>query len=120
VARKKMPIDPKIVEGLASIGCTMKEIAAVVGCSVDTLERRFPDLIKDGREKGKSSLRRWQWKNAEKGNTTMQIWLGKQLLGQRDFKEVPVDQDGKEVKPSTMTREDLIEIVKAARGSEKK
>jgi hypothetical protein len=25
-----------------------------------------------------------QWKSAEKGNVTMQIWLGKQYLQQRD------------------------------------
>jgi len=36
-----------------------------------------------------------QWKSAEKGNVTMQIWLGKQILGQADKSEVkwenPVD-----------------------------
>lgn len=29
-------------------------------------------------------LREWQWKAAEKGNVTMQIWLGKQYLGQTE------------------------------------
>ena len=33
---------------------------------------------------GKISLRRWQFKSAEAGNVTMQIWLGKQYLGQRE------------------------------------
>jgi hypothetical protein len=32
----------------------------------------------------KASLRRIQWKLAEAGNATMCVWLGKQLLGQRD------------------------------------
>lgn len=67
------------------IGCTMQEIGAVCECSVDTLERRFADIIQKGKETGKSSLRRMQWKNAESGNVTMQIWLGKQLLGQKDM-----------------------------------
>jgi len=38
-----------------------------------------------GLENGKSSLRRIQWKSALGGNTTMQIWLGKQYLQQRDM-----------------------------------
>jgi hypothetical protein len=30
------------------------------------------------------SLRRMQWEKAQTGNTTMLIWLGKQMLGQKD------------------------------------
>lgn len=86
MARPQIPIDPDVVEKLAAIHCTMKEIAAVVECSVDTLERRFAEIIKQGRDKGKTSLKRWQWKAAEKGNVTMQIWLGKNYLGQSDGK----------------------------------
>lgn len=33
---------------------------------------------------GRVSLRRLQWRQAQKGNVTMLIWLGKQLLKQRD------------------------------------
>ncbi len=77
-------VDAELVEKLASIFCTQEEIAYVAGCSVDTLERRFAEVIKKGKEKGKASLRRLQWQSAEKGNITMQIWLGKQHLGQRD------------------------------------
>ena len=84
MARPKKQIDPDVVSKLASIHCTMEEIAHVVGCSVDTLERRFADIIKQAKSKGKTSLRRYQWLAAEKGNTAMLIWLGKQLLGQTD------------------------------------
>lgn len=84
MGRPKLEIDPEVVRKLAMIHCTMIEIAAVVGCSVDTLEKRFADIIKDGKAQGKSSLRRLQWESAQKGNTSMLIWLGKQLLGQRD------------------------------------
>ena len=84
MARPKKKIDTKQVETLARIQCTMKEIAAVCQCSVATLERRFADAIKEAQESGRSSLRRAQWKSALGGNTTMQIWLGKQHLGQRD------------------------------------
>ena len=32
----------------------------------------------------KIKLRKLQWKSAEKGNVTMQIFLGKNILGQQD------------------------------------
>ena len=32
----------------------------------------------------RTSLRRWQYEKAKDGNVAMLIWLGKQLLGQRD------------------------------------
>ena len=83
MGRPKKDIDPNIVGELASILCTMNEIAAVVGCSVDTLERRFADIIKNGRENGKQSLRRKQWKLADT-SAAMAIFLGKNYLGQRD------------------------------------
>lgn len=92
--RKLLDLDENLIARLASIHCTMKEIAAVVGCSVDTLENRFSDLIKESREKGKMSLRRWQWQLAEKQNLGMLVWLGKQHLEQRDIKEFkPIHPD---------------------------
>jgi AraC-like DNA-binding protein len=86
--RPILDIDPEMVRELASIHCTMAEMAAVVGCSVDTLERRFADVIAKGKEEGRMSLRRLQWKSAQNGNIAMQIWLGKQLLGQKDTHQI--------------------------------
>ncbi len=74
----------KTLTNLAQIGCSMGEIAAVMDCSVDTLERRFADVIKKGDLMGRSSLRRAQFKAALEGNVTMQIWLGKVKLGQSE------------------------------------
>jgi hypothetical protein len=101
MGRPLKEIDPEKVRALASIHCTLEEIGAVLGCSVDTLERRFADIIEKGKLEGKSSLRRKQWEAAsgrdakydDKGNVvmpakepniTMLIWLGKQMLGQKD------------------------------------
>lgn len=84
MARPKKLIDESLVEKLAAIHCTMEEISSVCECSVDTLERRFADIIKKAKDKGKTSLRRHQWEVAQKGNVSMLIWLGKQLLGQKD------------------------------------
>lgn len=110
MARPQVEIDESVVEKLASIQCTMIEIAAVVGCSVDTLERRFADTIKTGRAKGRSSLRRLQWEAAQKGSNAMLIWLGKQLLGQSD-KLVTMDKTP-EVESSIAERQARIDLIK--------
>jgi len=84
MARPKIVIDENLVYDLAKIHCTMEEIAAMCKCSVDTLERRFADIIKKGKEEGKQSLRRKMFEKANEGNTTMMIWLSKQHLGMSD------------------------------------
>ncbi|MGA8163871.1 MAG: hypothetical protein WB791_02465 [Waddliaceae bacterium] len=86
--RPKKDIDPQMVEKMASIGCTGDEISAVLGCCRDTLYRRFSDTLKKGQDTAKASLRRMQWKSATMGNVTMQIWLGKNLLGQSNKHEI--------------------------------
>ena len=80
---------------LAKMQCTNAEIAAFFHVSLDTLKRRLKDqegvreAIEEGREGGKMSLRRAQYKAAAiKGNITMLIWLGKQYLGQSDKADV--------------------------------
>jgi AraC-like DNA-binding protein len=94
MARPRLTIDPQHVLALARIHCTYDEIASVVGCSTDTLKRRFADLIEKGREEGKASLRRMQFKRALEGNTTMLIWLGKQHLGQSDQQRIEAVGNG--------------------------
>lgn len=80
-----------IIEKLATIHCTDAEIASRVGLSERTLRRRYGRLLKKGREEGKTSLRAMQMLAAQKGNVTMQIWLGKQLLHQRDQPIIAID-----------------------------
>ena len=79
-------------ENLCNLWCTLIEISEFFGVSEDTLEswckdtygETFSDVYKRKNSKGKIALRRWQMKSAEKGNVTMQIWLGKQHLNQRE------------------------------------
>ena len=87
MARPRIQIDERRVELLAGVGCTVHEIAAVLDVSHDTIERRFASLIEKGRGRMRSSLRRKQVERAMKGSDTMLIWLGKQLLGQKDKSE---------------------------------
>jgi hypothetical protein len=84
--RPKKFVDLELVEKLAHIQCTYGEIASTLGVSVDTLERNkdFAAVYKRGAEGGRKSLRRMQFESANKGNVIMQIWLGKQYLGQSD------------------------------------
>lgn len=84
MARPIKIIDEKLLFDLASIHCTMEEIAKIVNCSVDTLENRYSEVIKAGKAEGRASLRRMQFECAKTGNASMLIWLGKQLLGQKE------------------------------------
>lgn len=79
----------KLVENMARIMCTEEEIAQCLGASIDTLlnadnKELFRTAIEKGKAQGKQSLRREQWKLAQKGNASMLIWLGKQWLGQTE------------------------------------
>ena len=92
MARPKIKIDYSIVEKLANIQCTQEEIANFLDISVRTLQRddEFCRIYKKGQDSGKMSLRRIQYKLAEK-NATMAIFLGKQYLGQKDKVEYTDD-----------------------------
>tara|TARA_R110000744_G_C19229225_1_gene547991 strand:- start:158 stop:457 length:300 start_codon:yes stop_codon:yes gene_type:complete len=87
---KKYTIDIKQVENLAKYGCTNIEIAQFFGCSADLIEKSYSEFTTKGRATQKLRLRQLQWKSAEGGNVTMQIWLGKQILGQA---ESPITTD---------------------------
>ena len=85
MARPQKVIDPKLVESLARINCSLDEIAAVLGCEQSTLRRRFAGTIKDGRKNFRMSLKRKQYELAMAGNVAMCIFLGKVELGQREW-----------------------------------
>ena len=109
MGRPLKPIDPKQVEQLAAIDCTLEEIASVVGCSVDTLSRRFAGVIQRGRENGKASLKRMMWKAASSGNVAMQIWLSKNRLGYRD--KIDMDTRAANSGISAFDRVEIVELV---------
>ena len=81
---KKYNIDTKQLQKLAKFGCTKKEMADFVGCSADLLEKSYSEYLTKGRAEQKMRLRQLQWKSAEKGNVSMLIFLGKNILGQQD------------------------------------
>lgn len=89
--RPRIEIDKTQFEKLCSIMCTEEEVAGFFGCSVDTIERfckreyekTFAEIYKTFGSYGKISLRRTQFKLAEK-SPAMAIFLGKNYLGQKD------------------------------------
>lgn len=91
IKQKQATINKSTFESLCAIQCTEEEIISVLNVSRQTLNRWCNDVYGENfgqvfaikRENGKASLRRMQWKLAEK-NATMGIWLGKQYLSQKD------------------------------------
>ena len=81
---KKFNIKPADIEKLASYGCSNTEIAEFYGCDESLIRKSFSEFLLKGRAKGKIRLRQLQWKSAEKGNVSMLIFLGKNILGQQD------------------------------------
>ena len=81
---KKYKIDTEQIKKLAKLGATNKEIGDFFGCSADLIEKSYSEYLTKGRAEMKMRLRQLQWKSAEKGNVVMQIWLGKQILGQSE------------------------------------
>jgi hypothetical protein len=102
----KKPIDEEQVRTAAGFGLTQKEVGALLGCSPDTIQRRYSDAYYEGLETAKGSLRRKQYELAMAGNSTMLIWLGKNLLDQSDRTELT----GKNGEPlfAPVDREELI------------
>lgn len=98
--RPRKEINEKLFENLCAIQCTEKEICAVLECCEDTLnawckrtyKMTFSDAYKSKKLFGKSSLRRTQFRLAEK-SASMAIWLGKQYLDQKDAGEVTLVAD---------------------------
>lgn len=86
MARPRKQIDKEELIKLAALQCTLEEIAAWFDVNKSTISRRFATEIAQGREKGKISLRRKQWKLAD-NNASMAIFLGKNYLGQKDIQD---------------------------------
>lgn len=95
MARPRKEIDQKQFEQLCGLQCTKEEICGWFQLTDKTLENwckrtygaGFSDVFREKRGLGKISLRRAQWRLAEK-SAAMAIWLGKQYLGQTDKTEV--------------------------------
>lgn len=99
MARPRIDIDQRQFENLCGLMCTEEEIASFFGCSIDTVNRwskrtydlSFAEIYKIKSAYGKISLRRHQMKLAEK-YPAMAIWLGKQMLNQKENIEIDSEE----------------------------
>lgn len=100
VGRPKADIDLVELKKLCTLCCTMPEIAAFFNIPLRTLEDRYThdkevrEAIQQGRELGKLSIRRKQIQLLDNGNATMGVWLGKNILGQRDALDLTTEDKG--------------------------
>jgi len=82
--RPKKELDKEQVYKLALMHCNMQEMADFFCVDVKTLRTNYSQEIQKGKAEGKIRLRKKQFEVAERGNVSMLIWLGKQVLGQND------------------------------------
>lgn len=102
MGRPLTKIDKKTFEGLCELQCTVQEVAGFFDCHEDTVQAwckrtygtTFSGIFKQKSAGGKISLRRTQFRLAEK-SPAMAIFLGKQLLGQRDMVDVSSEEISK-------------------------
>ena len=93
--RKKIEFDIERVHQLGFGAASFEDMAAEFDCSVDTIRDRmrekdseFSKAYKKGKAKGNFAIRQAQMQNALNGNSTIQIWLGKQRLEQTDNRDI--------------------------------
>ena len=73
---------------MASFGVPTTEMAESIGCDEGTIRKRFSEIIRKEKAGCTYRLRQAQINAALAGNTTMLVWLGKQMLGQSDKLDV--------------------------------
>jgi len=94
--RPKAKLDVEMIEKLATIHCTPREMGYIMGVDHRTIIKHHGDLIEKGKSLGKMKLRKKQMEVALQGNATMLIWCGKNFLGQTDS---PISDDDAKVLP---------------------
>lgn len=116
MSAKKIIIDWNKVGKLLNAQCSGVSIASILGIHENTLYDRcrldlnmeFMVFSAKKKSEGLELLKAKQFENAMTGNTTMQIWLGKQLLGQRDQIEQTITVPQVHITP--LTEKEQIEI----------
>lgn len=86
---KRLEGSEESVRKLAAFGCTYEEIANITGLAKDTLTVKYKDIIREGHDEMKMSLRRERLRIAldpnHKQQATMLIFLSKTVLGDKEY-----------------------------------
>lgn len=82
---KKITVTPEqYIFDMAEKQCTQTEIASALEISVDTLERRYADIYRSGKESGKAKLRTKLFAEAMTGVPQILVFVAKNYLGMAD------------------------------------
>jgi hypothetical protein len=111
MGRPRKEIDFVQFEKLCGLQCTEPEICAFFGINTDTLCTRckeqygmtFKDVYAEKSQSGRIAIRRAQMQAALAGDKTMLVWLGKNMLGQRDS---PIELTGPNKGPLVILQAD--------------
>jgi len=114
--RPKAVIDWVKVGRYLQAQCQSKQIAGILGISVDTFYVRCPEDNKMAfsewcalkKAEGLELIRAKQFDTAMAGDRTMLIWLGKQLLGQKDQVEQTIQIPELKVQPLNKDEQERI------------
>ena len=95
----RKPIDFDEMAKLAQMQCNLGEVASFFDVDPETIKRRvkekynltFTDYKALKGAKGLTSLRQMQFAAAKRGNFSMLIHLGKNMLGQSDKHDITTD-----------------------------
>lgn len=90
MARPFIILDEAQVEDLASIGCTMNEMASFFKCHIDTLRDNYSSALERGRDNGKTSVRRLMWAQAKLGNSVALKYLVHNILKEKIEDKEPI------------------------------
>lgn len=96
IGRNKKPFSFEMLQKLCELLCTKQEICWFFECDQATIEYRiekeyginFTEYWQEKSAITTASIRRAQIEKALKGDNVMLIWLGKQMLGQREKHEL--------------------------------
>lgn len=118
--RPRIPFDGSDkdkVRLLARAGTRHDIIAGIMGCSVDTLTRRFADELSDGLEHANALVGATLFANAMGGDLTAIIWWEKTRAGMRDIaRHEHTGADGRpiELKDLSGLTDDQLELLERA------
>lgn len=113
--RPEAIIDWDKVTAYLKAQCSTVGIASIIGITTDTLYNRcktdnnidYSVFSQQKKAEGKELLRAKQYTDAMGGNVTLQIWLGKQYLEQKDKQELAVINNVNDI--DNMSKEQLEE-----------
>jgi len=82
----KIELDADDIRELASEGNSLEDVSTLLGVSKDVISNNeeYNRAYELGLCDMRATLRHSQFQSAKSGNTTMLVWLGKVILGQRE------------------------------------